>query len=90
MKRREMIEVPSVLSWTAVIELLRENGDEGMTNKEIADALESDYQRVRSLTFVMWENGALSRVHVGETGGTTFYFLPLAGEVSNEQRTAAV
>lgn len=90
MKRREMIEVPSVLSWTAVIELLRKNGDEGMTNKEIADALDSDYQRVRSLTFVMWEHGALSRVHVGETGGTTFYFLPLVREVKDEQRTAAV
>ncbi|WP_423396071.1 hypothetical protein [Burkholderia sp. LMG 21824] len=90
MKQREMIDEPSPLSWDAVLELLTENGNQGMTNKEIANVLDTDYTRVRGLTLVMWEHGALSRVHVGETGGTTFYFLPIVEGVRNEQHAATL
>lgn len=90
MKQKEMIEVPSRLTWESVIELLRASGDEGMSNKEIAEALDVDYSRARSLTFVMWEAGALSRVHIGETAGATFYFLPVMEVEQDEQRAAAL
>jgi len=90
MKQREMTEYRSPLSWTAVLDVLTENGNQGMTNKEIANVLDTDYARVRGLTLVMWEHGALSRVHVGDTGGATFYFLPVTEDVDHEQRTAAV
>ncbi|RBB38871.1 hypothetical protein DPV79_15945 [Burkholderia reimsis] len=90
MKQREMVEYRSPLSWTRVIDVLTENGNQGMTNKEIANVLDTDYARVRGLTLVMWEHGALSRVHVGETGGATFYFLPITEEVSDEERSTAL
>lgn len=90
MKPKEMVDVPSRLSWQGVLDVLRENGNEGMSNKEIAEALDADYARVRALTIVMWEGGALSRVHVGDVAGATFYFLPLQEVAEDEQRAAAI
>lgn len=89
MKPREMTEMPSRLSWDAVLELMRGSGDEGFSNKEIASALDVEYGRARNLTSIMWENGALSRVHIGEVAGATFYFLPMSEVTQDEQRAAA-
>ncbi|MGH8789755.1 MAG: hypothetical protein ACREYA_32375 [Cupriavidus necator] len=77
MKKREMIKTPSGLTWTAVVDLLKEHDPQGFTNSELADLFGQPYQRVASLTRVMYDAGALSRTHVGKTAGTTFYFLPL-------------
>ncbi|MFG7180721.1 hypothetical protein ACGYQ5_14430 [Burkholderia pseudomallei] len=90
MKRKEMAESPSRLTWDGVIELLRANGDEGMSNKEIAETFETDYARVRGLTLVMFEAGALSRVQIGDVGGAAFFFLPVQEVAEHEHRSAAV
>lgn len=91
MKPKEMVDVPSRLSWDSVLTLLEKTGNEGMTNREIAISLDADYARVRHLTVAMWENGALARSHVGDVGGAMFYFLPTVEGVEHEQRaTSAV
>jgi hypothetical protein len=77
MKKREMHESPNGLTWDNILAILREDGGQGYTNGELAELLNADYQRVSSLTRVMFESGALSRVHSGRMTGVTYYFLPV-------------
>ncbi len=77
MKQREMYESPNRLTWDNVLAILREDEGQGYTNGEIAELLQADYQRVCGLTRVMFESGAVSRVHSGRLTGVTFYFLPV-------------
>lgn len=77
MKKREMYETPNNLTWDNVLAILREDDGQGFTNSELAEALQADYQRVCALTRVMFEAGALSRVHSGRMTGVTFFFLPV-------------
>lgn len=85
MKKREMCEEVSPLSWAAIIELLEKNQPDGYTNQELADHFGVEYARVSGLTRVMYENGALSKMQIGRTAGITFYFLPVEREEEAEQ-----
>lgn len=76
MKQREMCESPNRLTWDNVLAILREDIGQGYTNGELAEMLHAPYQRVCSLTRVMFESGSLSRMHPGRATGVTFYYLP--------------
>lgn len=80
MKQREMCETPNRLTWDNVLAVLREDALQGYTNGELAEVLGADYQRVSALTRVMYEAGALSRVHSGRLTGVTYFFLPIGGD----------
>lgn len=77
MKAKEMIDTASGLTWDNVTAYIRNGAPDGFSNNEIADAMNLTYERVASLTKLMYEAGALSRVQTGKTAGTTLYFLPL-------------
>ncbi|RQP57998.1 hypothetical protein DF159_20865 [Burkholderia ubonensis] len=78
MKKREMTVNPSALTWAGVLAFLQEHDPEGVTNGELSEVLGCPYERVSSLTRVMYEAGAIARVSIGNgrAGGITFYFLP--------------
>jgi hypothetical protein len=77
MKAKEMVGGASALSWDSVLRVVTEGAPEGFTNHELAASFAAEYARVASLTKLMYEAGALSRVQTGRTAGTTLYFLPV-------------
>jgi len=52
--------VPSPLTWAAVAALVEE-APQGLSNQQIAAALEVDYHDVSFLTKLMWKAGQLQR-----------------------------
>jgi hypothetical protein len=77
MKAKEMSATVSALTWDNVTAFIREGAPDGFSNDEISEALKAPYDRVSSLTKLMFEAGALARVQTGKTGGATFYYMPL-------------
>ena len=77
MKEKEMIGGASALTWERVATMVAESAPHGLANHEIAEKVKAQYDRVASLTKLMYEAGELSRVQTGRTGGTTLYFLPV-------------
>lgn len=77
MKAKEMAVLASGLTWDNVTAFIRNGAPDGFSNDEIGEALNAPYDRVSSLTKLMYEAGALARVQTGKTGGATFYYMPL-------------
>jgi hypothetical protein len=75
MKKAELAENPSALSWSSVVRVLREGAPHGFTASEIAEHFGADWARARNLLILMFEAGDIARVKIGgKTGGTTLYF----------------
>jgi hypothetical protein len=77
MRNKEMSDETSRLTWSNVLDLLAKHNPEGLTNNEIAEELESEYRDTAALTRIMFNSRSVSRMTVGKTAGTSFYFLPV-------------
>lgn len=69
----EGIEGKSKLTWGNILAVLDCTKPIGLTNAQIALALESEPQKTSFLTNLMFEAGVIDRVSVNATSRTHFY-----------------